>query len=316
MENTTPLPGIEPETLTSFKKVKKTEEELKERTKFINWLKSKNLKDRSILNYLFYYDKIFPAKNLTQNNVDAFLKRYKYNTIIISTINNYLTFVKINKKYFKGYIRSAVNNIFIPNKTGSKERKLPQVITEIQMKRIESYLDSERNKLMLLLSFYSGIRLAGLINIHPQSFDWNGWNESGKKSVGKLKVLEKGEKERIVLLPCGLLARIEVWIKKQISIDEKSFVKKEPKINTNKSLFSIGSRRWQKILENTSKKALGFSIHPSTLRHSFATHLFKRGIKIEKIQKLLDHKDISTTMIYTHLDQKDIEEDFEKVINY
>ena len=278
----------------------------KERKTFIEWLESKKLTYNSVMNYLFYYDKFKSAKNMNQQKVNSFLKKYKYNSIVKAFINNYRTFILTNEENYKEEIIQEVKSILIPKETGSKSTRIPTYITETELWKIEKHFDRERDKLMLLLSFYCGLRLSGLINIRPHSFNWDEWESEGKK-IGKLKVVEKGDKERIVIVPTKLMFRMEKWI-------TDVAVEKNP--NPDDPLFKIGGRRWNYLLKSCSKKALNKSIHPHVLRHSFATHLLNKGVKIERVQRLLGHKNIATTQIYTHIVQKDIEEDYSKLVDY
>lgn len=279
--------------------------DFKERERFIDWLKSKKLTYNSIMNYLFYYDKFRSAQNMNQTRANSFLKKYNYNSIVKAFIGNYRTFILSNEKDYKKEIINAARSILIPKETGSKSVRVPDFIIESEVWKMEKCFERERDKLMLLLSFYCGLRLGGLINIRPHSFNWNEWDST--KGLGKLRIIEKGDKERIVIVPSKLMFRIENWIKMVA-------VKKDT--NPKNPLFKIGARRWAYLVESCSERALSKAIHPHTFRHSFATHLLNKGVKIERVQKLLGHKDISSTQIYTHIVQKDLEDDYSKMVDY
>ena len=280
--------------------------DFKERKRFIDWLESKKLTYQSVMNYLFYYDKFRSAQNMQQQKVNSFLKKYKYNSIVKAFINNYRTFILTNENDYDKEIINNTRSIIIPKETGSKSVRVPDFIMESEVWKMEKYFERERDKLMLLLSFYCGLRLGGLINIRPYSFNWEEW-DSTEKGIGKLKVIEKGDKERIVIVPSKLMYRIEIWIK-EVAVKDNP----DPKM----PLFKIGGRRWNYLLKSCSQKALNKPIHPHVLRHSFATHLLNKGIKIERVQKLLGHKDISSTQVYSHIVQKDIDEDYSKLIDF
>jgi len=108
---------------------------------------------------------------------------------------------------------------------------------------------------------------------------------------GCLQVTGKGNKQRLVPIPEKLKEQTEKYLQKYSTrLDYESPV--------------VGGCRsaWHKVVQNTAKRNLGrVDIHCHTLRHSYATALYEKGVTIEKIAEILGHTSIETTLIYSHI---------------
>jgi site-specific recombinase XerD len=121
---------------------------------------------------------------------------------------------------------------------------------------------------------------------------------------GKVRVLGKGNKERIVPIPSGS----EDILKQYLTTVRPLFLKK------NSSLFFINhlghpvDPRYVQRLLHQKNLELGFEKHitPHKLRHSYATHLLQNGADLRSIQEMLGHSDIETTEIYTHVQNREM----------
>ncbi len=150
-----------------------------------------------------------------------------------------------------------------------------------------------RNWTMLLLLYSTGLRVSELVTLPLVACNLQS---------GFLKVIGKGNKERLV--PFGTAAReaIERYLESgrpQILKGRKSsFV-----FVTGQARPMTRARFWQIIRETAAAAGISKAISPHMLRHSFATHLLANGADLRAVQLMLGHADISTTQIYTHIDQ-------------
>ncbi len=173
-----------------------------------------------------------------------------------------------------------------------KERKLPAVLSEIEVLKILEAVRNLKRRALLMLIYSAGLRVSEVVRLQVDDID------AGRRL---LRVhAGKGRKDRYsVLSEIALQALREHW---------KAY---KPK---GKWLFAgakdgshLTARSAEKIFEQVAKNAgikKNVSIH--TLRHSFATHLLESGTDLRYIQELLGHKRSETTQIYTHVMRKDL----------
>jgi len=179
------------------------------------------------------------------------------------------------------------------------ERYLPETLNEVQVEQLLNSLDTKaprglRDRAMLELLYASGLRISELASARLENFYPN---------EGTIRVIGKGNKTRIVPVgrkACEALARY-------LSTERPKLVKRR----TGNEIFLsergtklTTARIWQIVKEKARHAGLEKNIYPHLLRHSFATHLLSNGADLRIIQEMLGHADISTTQVYTHVDQQ------------
>ncbi len=194
---------------------------------------------------------------------------------------------------FLAAIKFAYSNVLGKDPTAGikrpkKENKIPVVLTKQEVAELLKKIETLKSRLMLQLLYSSGLRVSEIVNLKKSDLDFNentGWVRAGK-----------GKKDRMFIISKKLSKKLEKFINKNLDWNFV-FSKTNP----------LTTRNIQKIVQKTAQRAgIDKQVHPHTLRHSFATHLLEDGVDIRIIQKLLGHKDISTTMIYTHVSSKEL----------
>jgi len=179
------------------------------------------------------------------------------------------------------------------------ERRLPATLNEQDVARLLGAVDvskllGRRDLAMLELFYASGLRLSELCGGRLENLDLE---------EGFIRVTGKGQKTRLV--PVG--GRARVALEDYLTNERGALVKSR----TASWIFlsirggQLSPERVREIVKQRARLAgLDQTIYPHLLRHSFATHLLQNGADLRVIQEMLGHADISTTQIYTHVDQK------------
>lgn len=215
-------------------------------------------------------------------------------------IEDYFLYLKRDKGRAPNTIGSVISGLrffynhvvcqehLAPNNTfGKKPRKLPTVLTKGQIWKIINALENMKHRLILMATYSAGLRAGEVIALKPEHID-------SQRML--IKVVDgKGRKDRYTLLSEKFLEELRKYYRTY-----------RPKQYLFPSSYKRrASLRYQSVLEiydKARKKAGikgGAGLH--TLRHSFATHLLEDGYDIRKIQVLLGHSLLSTTMIYVHV---------------
>lgn len=267
--------------------------------KWDTWLKAKGLSARTIQNYNEYFNK-FNLEFLSQAYLNEFVQQHN-NPVCRAMLKHIFHYIRTND--FPQEIKELAKEIEIPVISGRKKRRLPNVLNENQVLLVANAMDNERNKLMVLLTFYCGLRMNELLTIEPYSFNWNKWLESPQHS-GELKVIGKGNKQRKVFVKSSLMANIYKWIKQEVA--PRGQAQDEP-------LFQLKKSRWNTLLNFAGNRALGRNLNPHLLRHSCGTWLKEQGWDLKEIAEFLGHESITTTQIYTHISQEQIKKKYENL---
>jgi len=254
-------------------------------------------------------------------------------------INQYLTYLAVKSNVAASTQNQALNAIvFLYKEILNKEveigefirakvsHKLPVVLASDEVANLLKHLDG-KYRLMAGLLYGSGLRLLECVRLRIQDIDFK---------YNQITVHDgKGQKDRVTMLPVTFKNELKLQIKyvkilHQQDLQNGFGAVYLPYALERKYKNAASELRWQylfpasvlsvdprtgikrrhhlsesilqKVVKDAVRKA-GILKHASchTLRHSFATHLLENGYDIRTVQELLGHRDVRTTMIYTHV---------------
>ena len=183
--------------------------------------------------------------------------------------------------------------------TPKTQRKLPDTINILEINDLISAIDLSkpegmRNKAMIEVLYGCGLRVSELVDLKLSNLFLD---------IEFIKVIGKGNKERLVPIGSEAVKFLEIFIK-EVRVHIKIKHGNEDFVFLNNRGAPLSRVMVFIIIKNLAKQiGLKKSISPHTFRHSFATHLIEGGADLRAVQEMLGHESITTTEIYTHLDR-------------
>ena len=187
-------------------------------------------------------------------------------------------------------------------------RALPDVLTEEDINHIIGAIDlskpeGERNRAMLEMLYGCGLRVSELVGMQLSNLRFND---------GYIIVTGKGNKQRIVPINATAIKYVNIY-RNEVRVHQAPkkghedilFLNRNGKQLTRVMVFTI-------IKQLAEKAGVRKHVSPHTFRHSFATHLVNRGANLRVVQEMLGHESITTTEIYTHLNDTKLRETVQK----
>lgn len=219
----------------------------------------------------------------------------------ISSLSSYFRFL-----YLKGVLpethRNPVSGIVLPKKA----KNLPTFFLETEMNECLEKLGSSeeyndvRNLLIIEMIYQTGLRRSELAGLNDSDIDLPG---------RRLKVLGKGNKERVVPFGDDLAERITFYL----TIRDKSVKRRDDSfLVSNAGARLLGNNIYQIVHGVMSQISTQRKISPHVLRHTFATAMLNHGADLNVIKELLGHESIATTQIYTHVTFEQLREEYKK----
>jgi integrase/recombinase XerD len=184
--------------------------------------------------------------------------------------------------------------------------RLPDVISLQEAENLLSQPFPEgpvglRDRAIMETLYGCGLRVSELVGLDVTDLDLR---------AGLVRVFGKGEKERVTPVAGAACAALDEYLRRG-----RSYLRARAARQDSSAVFLSKrgrrlTRQWVHRLVRGYGGRVGLTLHPHTLRHSFATHMLEGGADLRALQEMLGHADIATTQVYTHVDRRHLREEY------
>jgi integrase/recombinase XerC len=231
---------------------------------------------------------------ISSSLIRSWLAGLKEEALVAKSINRKISTLK---SFFKYQLKTGAleNNPMTTVISPKASKRLPGFVKQAETSTLFKYVEfpddwaGKTERLILQILYGTGVRLSELINIRESQVD---------TGLGNLKVLGKGNKERIIPLQSDLRNEIAHYMKEKRNELEKPdekflLVNQKGRKLYSKYVYRV-VRKYLSMITTIEKKS------PHILRHSFATHLMNNGADLNAVKELLGHSSLAATQVYTH----------------
>lgn len=261
---------------------------------FLEFLKGKRFSKRTIRSYGHFvldflrFTKDKSLDDLDDNDVRLYIewaiKTFDY---AISTHRQMVSALK-HFAYFYPACAITIDAIYMPK----KDKKLPVVLSLEEVLMLLQKTKNLKHRVIIAMLYGSGLRVGEIIDLKLSDFDFKRKQLFIKKA--------KGRKDRYTTIAESIFPLLKNY---HNTYTPKIYFIENPK-GGKYSAASIRSF----LKKNIKAAGIEKAVTPHTLRHSYATHMLEQGTDIRYIQELLGHSRPETTMIYTHVTRKDLQQ--------
>jgi integron integrase len=282
---------------------------------YVSWIKR----------FIIYHNKRHP-EDMREKEIEKFLTHLAVDLNVASSTQNqaFNALLFLYREVLNIDLKNTINAV-----RAKKPQRVPTVMTKSEALKVIGAMDGIQ-KLMTMLIYGSGLRQMECIRLRVKDIDF---------AMNQIVVRDgKGAKDRVTVLPKNVKSDLNAHLEKVKLLHKDDLSKGYGRVylpNALERKYKSANREWgwqyvfpskslskdprtgiirrHHIHESTLHKAVKISVRLArinkqvschTFRHSFATHLLEDGYDIRTVQELLGHKDINTTMIYTHVLRK------------
>jgi len=240
--------------------------------------------------------------DISMEDVQAHLIHLQQRGLAVSSIARHLATIKVFLRYLHAerVLRRDIASLI---ESPKRWHNIPDAVRYDQVEALLNGPDPRdelflRDRALLELLYATGMRASEVVDLQVEQIHLQ---------LGYVRCMGKGRKERIVPVGRPAIEAVERYIEvlRPRLLGER---------HTAALFLSRTGRRldrtnlWRLVRKYAQVAAIDSHLSPHTLRHSFATHLLAGGADLRIVQELLGHADVTTTQIYTHVDEAQLKQ--------